>query len=195
MIDTDLEKKAADVKRASSENGDFGFSSGSSDNGGMKQDVVGYSEELKRNFSLLSLIGIAFCMSNSWFGISASLITGISSGGTVLIVYGLIWISLISLCIGSSLSELASAMPNSGGQYYWTYLLAPKKYARFLSYITGWFGYAGAIFACASVCLSLGQAGVGMWQLGHPDLYASSSPHFKFPPSRNPGRNARKRLT
>lgn len=170
MGDIDLEKKAAYVKPATANNGGLEAFSGSSDSD-MRQDEVGYAEDLQRNFSLLSLIGIAFCMSNSWFGISSSLVTGISSGGTVLIVYGLLWISLLSLCIGSSLSELASAMPNSGGQYYWTSMLAPKRFNRFFSYITGWFGYAGAIFACASVCLSLGQGVVGMWQLGHPDLY------------------------
>ncbi|OJJ48971.1 hypothetical protein ASPZODRAFT_1364363 [Penicilliopsis zonata CBS 506.65] len=165
MKESDIEHKAA-MKPASSDSED----SGSMDSDAAKLAEMGYSQDMQRNFSVLSLIGIAFCMSNSWFGISASLITGISSGGTVLIIYGLIWISLVSLCVASSLSELASAMPNAGGQYYWASELAPRKYARFASYFTGWFGYAGAIFASASVALSLGSAGVGMWQLGHPDF-------------------------
>lgn len=169
MADLDLEKKTS-VKPTNS-----GSSSGSEDSDAIKLAEMGYTQDLQRNFSIVSLIGIAFCMSNSWFGISASLITGISSGGTVLIVYGLLWITFISCCVGSSLSELASAMPNAGGQYFWANELAPKKYARFASYLTGWFGYAGAVFACASVSLSLGQAGVGMWQLGHPELYALES--------------------
>lgn len=159
-----------DLKPTNSEN-ELAYTTGSSGSDIAKQYDVGYSEDVQRNFSLLSLIGIAFSMSNSWFGISASLITGIDSGGTVLLVYGLLFIAALSYCIGASLSELASAMPNSGGQYYWTHMLAPKKCGRFLSYMTGWFGYAGAIFACASVALSLGQACVGMWQLGHPELY------------------------
>ena len=165
MSDLDIEKKPS-VKPASSENG-----SGADDNDAAKLAEMGYSQDLQRKFSVLSLVGIAFCMSNSWFGISASLITGINSGGTVLLVYGLLWISFISLCVGASLSELASAMPNAGGQYFWASQLAPPKFSRFASYVTGWFGYAGAIFACASVALSLAQAGVGMWKLGHPDLY------------------------
>lgn len=165
MTDLDIEKKPS-VNPASSDN-----ASGAEDHDAMKLAEMGYSQDLQRNFSVLSLVGIAFCMSNSWFGISASLITGISSGGTVLLVYGLLWISFISLCVGSSLSELASAMPNAGGQYFWASQLAPPKFSRFASYVTGWFGYAGAIFACASVALSLAQAGVGMWKLGHPDLY------------------------
>lgn len=125
---------------------------------------------LDRNFSVLSLIGIAFCMSNSWFGISASMITGISSGGTVLIIYGIIWITLISMAVGASLSELASAMPNAGGQYIWVRELAPRRCAKLLSFLAGWLGYAGAIFASASVVLSMSQAILGMWQLSHPSL-------------------------
>ncbi|OJJ32949.1 hypothetical protein ASPWEDRAFT_598544 [Aspergillus wentii DTO 134E9] len=165
MAELDIEKKASVRPTNSNEN-----ASGAENTDASKLAEMGYTQDLKRNFNVISLIGIAFCMSNSWFGISASLITGISSGGTVLIVYGLLWITFISLCVASSLSELASAMPNAGGQYFWTNELAPRKYARFISYLTGWFGYAGAIFACASVALSLGSAGVGMWQLGHPDF-------------------------
>jgi len=108
-------------------------------------------------------------LTNSWFGISAALVTGINSGGPVLLVYGIILIALISTCVGISLSELASALPNAGGQYFWANELAPKKYANFASYLTGWFAWAGSLFTSASVALSLASAGVGCWQLAHPD--------------------------
>ncbi|KAJ5343994.1 hypothetical protein MYU51_002023 [Penicillium brevicompactum] len=165
MGEFDLEKTAS-VKPASSS----GSRSGESNSDAARLAEMGYTQDLNRNFNILSLVGIAFCMSNSWFGISASMITGINSGGTVLIIYGLLWITFISLGVGASLSELASAMPNAGGQYFWAFELAPRKYAHFASYLSGWFGYAGAIFACSSVVLGLGQAAVGMWQLGHPDF-------------------------
>lgn len=80
---------------------------------------------------------------------------------------------MVSTCVGVTLSELASAMPNAGGQYFWASELAPKRYANFASYLTGWLAWAGAIFTCASVALSLATAGVGMWKLSHPDLYVS----------------------
>lgn len=166
MSGLDLEKEPS-VKNGPTESG-----SESGDADAIKLADMGYSQDMSRNFGVISLIGVAFCMSNSWWAISATLITGINSGGPVIIIYGLLFITFVSACIGASLSELASAMPNSGGQYLWSYQLAPKKYARFASYTAGWFGYAGAIFACASVCLSLAQGCVGMWQLGHPDLYA-----------------------
>ncbi len=132
---------------------------------------MGYQQDMRRNFSVWSVLGIGFSLTNSWFAISAALVTGINSGGPVLIIYGIILIALISTCVGITLSELASAMPNAGGQYFWANELAPSKYADFASYLTGWFAWAGAIFTSASVALAVGSAGMGCIQLYNPDLY------------------------
>jgi choline transport protein len=88
----------------------------------------------------------------------------------VLMIYGLMFLALISACVGASLAELASAMPNSGGQYYWTTQLAPRKYAAFLAFLTGGLNWAGSIFASSSVSLSLASSLVGLYALGHPGL-------------------------
>ena len=136
----------------------------------LKLVEMGYTQDLKRNYSVVSVLGVGFSLTNTWFGISAALITGINSGGPVLIIYGIILIALISTCVGISLSELASAYPNAGGQYFWASELAPKGYSRFASYLTGWFSWAGSIFTSASVALAVGSAGVGCWQLSHPEL-------------------------
>ena len=61
------------------------------------------------------------------------MITGINSGGPLLIIYGIILIAIVSIGVGVSLSELASAMPNAGGQYFWANELAPKRFANFAS--------------------------------------------------------------
>ncbi len=132
---------------------------------------MGYTQEMKRNYTWFSLLGVGFSLTNSWWGISAALITGINSGGPVQIVYGLLFFALISTCVGISLSELASALPNAGGQYFWANELAPKRYANFASYLTGWFAWAGSIFTSASVALGTASAAVGCYQLSHPDLY------------------------
>lgn len=130
----------------------------------------GYKPELRRNFSIWSLLGVGFGLTNSWFGISASLVAGISSGGPLLIVYGIIVVACMSSCIGISLSELTSAFPeNSGGQYYWTFQLAPKKYKRFWAYMCGSYAWFGAIFTSASTTLSVASAIVGMYVLGTGD--------------------------
>ncbi|KAF2689498.1 choline transport protein [Lentithecium fluviatile CBS 122367] len=140
------------------------------DEDALKLAEMGYTQEMSRNFSVWSVLGVGFSLTNSWFGISAALITGINSGGPLLIIYGIILIALISTCVGITLSEMASAMPNAGGQYFWANELAPKRWANIASYLTGWFAWAGSIFTSASVALAMGSATVGCYQLSHPDL-------------------------
>lgn len=125
--------------------------------------------QLKRTFSVWSVLGIGFGLTNSWYGISASLITGIQSGGPLLIVYGIIIIAFISYCIGITLSELSSAIPTAGGQYVWTRVLAPRKYSSFLAYLCGSLAWVGALFTSASMALSLAQTILAFWKLTHPD--------------------------
>ena len=146
----------------------------------LKLAEMGYAQDMKRNYSVISVLGVGFSLTNSWFAISAALITGINSGGPVCIVYGIILIALISTCVGISLSELASAYPNAGGQYFWASELAPRRYANFASYLTGWFAWAGSIFTSASVALAVGSAGVGCWALSHPDLYVPLPYEYRF---------------
>ncbi|KAL8938718.1 MAG: hypothetical protein Q9211_003076 [Gyalolechia sp. 1 TL-2023] len=139
------------------------------DSDALKLAEMGYKQDLRRNYTVLSVLGVGFSLTNSWWGIAAALITGIKSGGPVLIVYGIILLTLVSTCVGITLSELASAYPNAGGQYFWASELAPKRYANFASYLTGWLAWAGSIFTSASVALGTAVAAVGCWQLAHPD--------------------------
>jgi choline transport protein len=136
----------------------------------LKLAEMGYTQDMNRNFSVWSVLGVGFSLTNSWFGISAALITGINSGGPLLIIYGIILITLVSTCVGISLSELASAYPNAGGQYFWANELAPKRFTKIASYLTGWLAWWGAMFTSASVALAMGSAMVGCYQLSHPDL-------------------------
>ncbi|CCF60391.1 hypothetical protein KAFR_0K00360 [Kazachstania africana CBS 2517] len=122
---------------------------------------------LRKSFSLWSILGVGFGLTNSWFGISASMITGITSGGPMMIVYGIIIIALISICIGVSLGELSSAYPHAGGQFHWTLQLASPKHKRFAAYMCGSFAYAGSVFTSASTTLSVATLLVGMYSLTH----------------------------
>lgn len=130
---------------------------------------VAQKGELKRTFSVWSVLGIGFGLTNSWFGISASLITGIQSGGPLLIVYGIIIIACVSYCIGITLSELSSAIPSAGGQYVWTRVLSPKKYSSFLAYLCGSLAWAGSLFTSASMALSVAQTVMAFWVHMHPE--------------------------
>ena len=82
---------------------------------------------IKKNFNWKSLLGIAFSLTNSWLGISASLATGISSGGPVLIIYGLIIGFVFSLMYAYTLSNFAKLLPNSNGPSYWVLRLCERN--------------------------------------------------------------------
>ncbi|KAL2004677.1 hypothetical protein VTN00DRAFT_3205, partial [Thermoascus crustaceus] len=135
---------------------------------------MGYSQDMRRKFSVWSVLGVGFSLTNSWWAVSAALITGINSGGPVLLIYGTIVVAIFSIGVAVSLSELVSAMPNAAGQFFWASELAPKRYARLLSYVTGWLAWAGSIFASGSVALSVSAAAVGCYQLAHPDFVIKS---------------------
>jgi choline transport protein len=84
-------------------------------------------------------------------------------------LYRSVIIARISVGVGITLSELASASPNSGDQNYWTIILPPKRYARFWAYLCGALAWAGAVFTTSSVTLSIASAVVGMYTLNRQD--------------------------
>lgn len=131
---------------------------------------VGHSQEMRKNFSVFSILGMSFSLTNSWFGISTALVTGINSGGPVQLIYGIIIVTIACGAIAVSLSELSSAMPHAGGQYFWTSQLAGRRYARFASYLTGWMAWVGSLFTCASIALGVGMLCMGCIQMSHPNL-------------------------
>lgn len=131
---------------------------------------MGYTQDMKRNFSVWSVLGVGFSLTNSWWGVSAAFITGVNSGGPCLLIYGTILLAAVSVGVAVSLSELVSAMPNASGQIFWASELAPKRYTRIASYVTGWLAWAGSICAIATVALSVSAAAIGCYQLTHPEL-------------------------
>jgi hypothetical protein len=66
-----------------------------------------------------------FNICNSWCGLVASLFLGIIAGGLVIIIYGIILGIFTVGCCALSLAELAARYPTAGGQYHWTWLIAP----------------------------------------------------------------------
>ncbi|KAI5480288.1 glycoside hydrolase family 16 protein [Pseudohyphozyma bogoriensis] len=81
-------------------------------------------DELRRGFGYLSALGVGFSLLNSWTAMSASFSLVLPSGGAVSMVWG--------------------------GQYDWSYALAPSRYRVGFSYFTGWFSTAGWVALAAS---------------------------------------------
>ena len=74
---------------------------------------TGHQQELQRNFSSLSMLGLAFAILNSWTALSASLSLALPSGGPTSVIWGLITAGVCNLCLAVSLAEFLSAYPTA----------------------------------------------------------------------------------
>lgn len=106
---------------------------------------LGVTQELKRSFSPLAMLGLAFAILNSWTALSVSLSLSLPSGGPVSILWGLVTAGFCNLCLAASLAEFLSAYPTAGGQYHWVAIISWKRWMPILSWITGWISVFGWI--------------------------------------------------
>lgn len=94
--------------------------------------VIGDVENVPRTISFLAIISAAFNLLSSWLVVAATMILGLSHGGSVTVVYGLVIVLIMYGAVALSLSEMAARYPTAGGQYHWTALLAPENTKRAL---------------------------------------------------------------
>lgn len=51
---------------------------------------------------------------------------------------GWIVVSFFTFSVALGMAEIVSAIPTSGGPYFWAAMLAPKKHSALSSWLTGW---------------------------------------------------------
>lgn len=141
-------------------------------------EQLGVKQELQRNFSRISMLGLAFAILNSWTALAASLSLALPSGGSSAILWGLIVAGLCNLCLAASLAEFLSAYPTAGGQYHWAAIISWPRFARVISYSTGWINVAAWVCLTASGGLLGSQLILGVISLLHPDYVAESWHQF-----------------
>lgn len=124
--------------------------------------AMGIQQELKRNFSPLSMLGMAFAILNSWTALASSLSLALPSGGSTAVLWGLVTAGVFNLCLAASLAECLSAYPTSGGQYHWVAMMSPKKYRPVLSWITAWISVFGWMALTATAGLLGSQLIIGI---------------------------------
>ena len=103
----------------------------------------GKRQQLKRNFSLLSIIGLTTTLMITWEGLINAFQAGLENGGPAGLIYGFIltWTGVFSQAL--VMAELGAMIPLAGGQYNWVAVLAPEKSSKYLSYLTGWTSVIG----------------------------------------------------
>lgn len=111
---------------------------------------MGHKQELKRNFSMISMLGLAFAILNSWTALAASINLALPSGGPSSVVWGLIVAGICNLALAASLAEFLSAYPTAGGQYHWAAIVSWKSVSCGVSYVTGWINVSGWVALSAT---------------------------------------------
>jgi amino acid transporter len=108
---------------------------------------LGYKQELHRGWSGFSNFAISFSIISVLAGCFTTYGQALNNGGPIAISIAWPVISCLILCVAFSMSELASAMPTSGGIYYWASKLGGAGWGWF----TGWFNLVGLVAVTASV--------------------------------------------
>jgi choline transport protein len=134
--------------------------------------AMGIQTDLKRNFSSLAMLGLAFAILNSWTALSASLSLALPSGGSTSVLWGLVTAGICNLCLAASNAEFLSAYPTAGGQYHWVAVIAPRRWVPITSWITGWINVSGWIALVATGGLLGSQLIVGCIALWRPSYEA-----------------------
>jgi len=91
-------------------------------------------EGMSKRFSLWSLGALSFSITCTWIGAGASLGIGlIQSSGAAL--WSLPIAGLMTLVLSLGVGELASAYPQAGGGYLFSYMVASDEYKAFASFL------------------------------------------------------------
>ncbi|CAK1364386.1 unnamed protein product [Cercospora beticola] len=144
--------------------------------GGNAQDLrdmarMGKSQELQRNFKLVTMFGFSAILMCSWESLLSSMSIALTNGGAA----GLIWTWFASWMgftfVYLSMAEMGSMAPTTGGQYHWVSEFSPRKYQRVLSYIVGWLGVLGWQALEASIGFQAGTIIQALLVLNYPDTY------------------------
>lgn len=105
--------------------------------------TLGHDQALSRKFSILSMLALGFCVLGTWGTFAQDLATGLTNGGPVGILWGLLLVTICNICVALSLGELCSSMPTALGQAYWVFRLWNSPTGRFTSYICAWINTFG----------------------------------------------------
>ncbi|KAK9455628.1 Hnm1p [Dipodascopsis uninucleata] len=136
---------------------------------------LGYKAELKRNFSLLSMIGFSFAILTCWTALGSSLSSVMLNGGPAALFWGWIGVCFFSMFVVLSMAEICSAYPVAGGQYSWVLLVSKlSPWGRGFSYITGWIQLAGLLCMGSTAIFQFGSFVAGMAILNNENYEAKN---------------------
>jgi hypothetical protein len=133
---------------------------------------LGHEQLLSRKFTTWSMFFLAFSVLGTWSTFAQGLSSGLTSGGPITILWGLVLVAVCNVCVAVSLGELCSSMPTALGQAYWISRVWPgNPWARFASYMCAWvntFGWwalsASQLAFMTNFILSMKVLFIGEWE-------------------------------
>lgn len=113
-------------------------------------------------------MSFSFCFTAVSVISSCSLLLGygLTTGGPVVMVWGWLIGSLLTMTVGLSMGEICSSYPSAGSVYHWAGMLASDKWAPFASFMCGWFNFLGNSAGDAAFAFGFAQIVVAAIALG-----------------------------
>lgn len=159
--------------------------------------AMGHAQALTRKFDMWSMFALAFCVlgmfvfcvastgsvltgSGTYSTFAQDLSSGLTNGGSITILWGLVLVTACNLCVALSLGELTSSMPTALGQAYWVYRLWSTPLGRFVSYMCAWINTFGWWTLTASQVAFMSEFLLGMKTMFVPDWDGASKGWLNF---------------
>ena len=111
---------------------------------------LGYAQELVRRMSGFSNFAVSFTIISILSGCLTLYYFGMDLGGPAVIIWGWLFVGVMTLMVGLAMAEVCSSYPTAGGLYYWAAKLAPKNGPAW-SWFTGWFNFIGQVAVTAGI--------------------------------------------
>lgn len=118
-------------------------------------NALGYKQEFKREFGLWSSFSVSFALLSLLPAMASTLDYCLGYAGTAGMSWGWV-VSMIGLqSVASSMAELCSSMPTSGGLYYSSAVLSPPGWGPLVAWITGWSNWICQVTSSPSIDYAL----------------------------------------
>ncbi|ROW07668.1 hypothetical protein VMCG_03366 [Cytospora schulzeri] len=140
-------------------------------------NASGYKDQLKRQYGLLGLAGIALTVDNAWIALGSSISVSIANGGPPGLIFGLIVAFFYYSFVGLGLAEFSSSVPTAGGVYHWATIAAGPRWGRTVGFFVGWINFYGWMFDLASLLQITANVSVTLYQIYHQDSYVYEAWH------------------
>lgn len=125
------------------------------------------------------MLALSFSVLGTYSTFAQDLSSGLTNGGAVTILWGMVLVTACNIAVALSLGELASSMPTALGQAFWVYRMWNTEMGRFVSYMCAWINTFGWWTLGASLVAFMTDFTLGVRGL-YPGQSESSPGWLKF---------------